>query len=172
MKERRRADRRGAPGSRLQPGHADLQQVLLPDEKIITSAVIHWGIYWKAAAIAVAGILLMFTAAFNLGVFLTGCALLFFIVAWLTKYYLALVISDRRVLVRYGIINLDFVDMRFSQIESVEIARTIMARLLGYGSVMVAGTGQRAVIVPFVANHQQIRRMINEALLHRERREE
>jgi hypothetical protein len=110
----------------------------------------------------------MLTPAFNLGAVFSVIALAMLAIAWLTKYYLALVMTDRRILARWGILNLDYVDMRFSQIESAEVYRSLMGRILGYGSVVLAGTGQRVVIVPFVGNSDAFRRALNEILLNRD----
>ncbi len=154
---------------RLQRGHKDLGDVLLDDENVLLEAQIHWGIYWKGAVLLTFALyLFFFTPADNLGILFGAIAIIVLLIAWITKYFLALVITERRVLARWGILRLDFVDMRFSQIESAEVSRSLIGRILGYGSIILAGTGQRVVIVPFVGNSGQFRRALNEILLRRE----
>ncbi len=154
---------------RLQRGHRDLGSILLEDERVLLEAEIHWGIFWKGVVFLIFSLfLLLFTPAYNLGVIFTALAVVVLIFEALTKYYLALVMTDRRVLARWGILNLDFVDMRFKQIESAQTFRSIMGRILGYGSVVLAGTGQRVVAVPYIANAGQFRLELNEILLKRE----
>jgi hypothetical protein len=159
-----------AQRNRLQRGHRDLGNVLLEDEEVRLEATIHWGIYWKGTVLLVFALylLLFVEGAYNLGIMFTGIAVIALILAWVTKYYLALVMTDRRTLARWGILHLDFVDMRYSQIESAEVSRSLMGRILGYGSVVLAGTGQRVVIVPYIGNAGEFRRALNEILLRRE----
>lgn len=167
----RKAARSGR-GIKLSPGHKDVENVLLPDEAVLLEGGIHWGIYWKAVAVALVALLLyiFIPGGYNLAVLFGAVAVVMALIAWLTKYYLALIMTDRRVLARWGILNLDYVDMRYSQIESAETFRPLMGRILGYGSVIVAGTGQRKVIIPYVGNAGAFRLALNEILLKRERK--
>ena len=145
----------------------DIKSLLQDDERVIVSAPVHWGIYWKAIAVAAFG-LFMLTKLFNLGLFLIFVSALMWAHGYLTKHYLRLVLTDKRVIVRYGIINLDTVQIHINKVESVELARTIMARLLGYAAVMITGTGSRVTIVPFVAEAEAFRHALDKEIFARE----
>ena len=170
MKKMRFPAQRRAPSGRrgLRQGHADMAGILTEGENVVAEGIIHWGIYWKGAVLMVVGLTMVLTPAANLGFFLVAVAGLVLGMAWLARYYLALILTNRRVMVRYGVVNVDFVEMRFSQIESVETMRSLVARLLGFASVVVSGTGQRVVIVPYIANAGAFRQALNEILLKRE----
>lgn len=148
-------------------GEVYVQSLLREGEKLIMVAGIHPGIYWKGILLFVVSLLLMIKV-FNLGAFLMFVSLLLLSVNYLTRHYLLLALTDKRVLVRHGIINLDTIEVHQNRIESVEVHRTIMARLLGYGTVIVTGTGSRVTAVPFIDGAEQFRSVLDSMILARE----
>ena len=112
---------------------------------------------------------MLFGPLFNLGVFFMFVSLIMLSIAFLTRYYLLLALTDERVIIRHGIINLDTIELPHSRIESVELARTIMARLLGYSTVMITGTGSRRTAVPFIADAHLFRAALDDILIQRDR---
>jgi len=112
--------------------------------------------------------ILVMLKAFVLGCFLLLVAGIILLVAHMTKYFLLLAATDKRILVRSGIINLDVIQMRYSKIESVELAWTIMGQLLGYASVVISGTGQRVTIIPYVADAIKFREKMTQILLDKD----
>jgi uncharacterized membrane protein YdbT with pleckstrin-like domain len=51
------------------------------------------------------------------------------------------VVTDRRVIVKYGLIRRETNEMRLSKIESIRIEQGIGGRILGYGTVLIRGVG-------------------------------
>lgn len=161
----------GQPGARpVQPSagaHQILKSMLVPDEQIVRMAAISPGIYWKTIFMLALSVL-MLIFAFNLGLFLLLVTAIMFAIAALTKHFLLLGATNKRVIIRGGIINLDVIQMRYSKIESVELAWTIIGQILGYASVVITGTGNRTVVVPFVANAAQFRATMMEILMKKD----
>lgn len=153
--------RKFQPSAPLKPA---VEGMLLPEEKIIRIVTISPGIYWKGLTVLVIAILL-FIKWPPLGVLFLIVSGLMLLIAHLTKHFLLLAATDKRVLMRSGIINLDVVQMRYSKIESVELAWTIIGQFLGYASVVITGTGQRVTIIPFVADAVQFREQVSAILL-------
>jgi hypothetical protein len=96
-----------------------LNSILMPDEKLLCVAEVSMGIFWKCAVMLVFS-LVMLVVATPLGVFFSLVTLIMFIVAYLTKYFLLLAATDKRVIIRCGIINLDTIQFRYTKLESVE----------------------------------------------------
>lgn len=138
--------------------------ILKDDEKILRVAKIHSGIYWKSIAVGIIAIVMLFGPLFNLGVFMCLVTLILFTIATLYKHYLLLVLTDKRVLLRHGILRVDTIQIRHSRIESVETERTIMGQILGYASVVVYGTGSRITAIPFIADALEFRVEMDERL--------
>ena len=51
------------------------------------------------------------------------------------------VITNKRVIIKTGLIKRDTLEMNLSKIESVHIDQSILGRILGYGTVRIVGTG-------------------------------
>ncbi len=105
---------------------------------------------------------------FNLGVFLLLVSFIMFLVARMTKHYLLLVLTDQRVIIRAGILNLETIQFHYSKIESVEINWTPMGRALGYGTVFISGTGSRVIAVPFIGNALEFRSTVDSLMTRQE----
>lgn len=51
------------------------------------------------------------------------------------------VITNRRVIIKVGLIARNTLEMNLSKIESVNVNQSILGRILGYGSITIIGTG-------------------------------
>lgn len=149
------------------PAQKIITSMLMPDEKVLRVVTISPGIYWKGLTVLVIAILL-FLKWPPLGVLLLVVSGLMLLIAYLTKHFLLLAATNKRVFIRSGIINLDVIQMRYSKIESVELAWTLMGQFLGYSSVVITGTGQRVSIIPFVADGVQFREEMTKILLDKD----
>lgn len=136
---------------------------IMPDERILRVAQFSNGIYWKGIVVLVfAGLLTLWV--FNLGLFLIVVAGLMLGVSYITKHYLVLILTNKRLLMRSGLIRMDTVQMAIERIESVELERTIPGMVLGYASVVVTGTGSRVMAIPFVDEPHVFRRLTDEVI--------
>lgn len=141
--------------------------MLLPGERVVHIATISPGVYWKGIVLFFISLAVM-VLAFPLGAFLLLVSLIMLALAFTAQRYLLLAATDKRVIIRHGILFLDVIQLRYSKIESVELAWTLIGEMLGYASVVITGTGNRMTIVPFVADAVEFRRSINEILLTRD----
>lgn len=140
----------------------NINQSLIDDlrsgEEIIRAASFSLGIYWKGFVVGVTGLLMLFGDLFNLGVFLLIVASIALIFAYLTKHYLILVLTNKRIIIRFGIVQLNTINLRLDKIESFEIENPPVGRILNYSRVVVSGTGSRTVIVPYVQDARAFKR--------------
>ena len=165
------SERKNAVGTREsivagQPAE-HIKQLLLEGEQVVRIAQIHPAIYWKGGVLAVIALLCMlfFPAAMNLWLFLLFVAGILLIYATLTKHFLMLAVTNKRVLLRYGIIQLEVVQIHHRKIESVELGWTILGQILGYASVMITGTGSRVSVIPWIANAPQFRKDLESIIM-------
>lgn len=170
------------PPSRIRPDEASspreiLKSMLLPDEQILLIGEVSAAIYWKSVTVLCLGVIFMvlvfsFGVPWQLqllfGVALTIKALLMASIAYLRKHYLLLAATNKRVIIRVGIIILEIVQMRYAQIESSEVGSTIPGRFFGYSSVFISGTGGRTLAIPFIVNAFEFRKVVTEILSHRD----
>jgi uncharacterized membrane protein YdbT with pleckstrin-like domain len=137
-----------------------VDSVLLPGERVDYAASIHWIIFVRGLGIALLGAILSAKGQYvywslfgahldrstyqtvqwiSMGLVLYGCLML--ALAWIYQATTELVITDRRVLAKFGFISRNTHELFLSKVEGANIDQTIPGRLLGYGSVIVRGTG-------------------------------
>lgn len=137
------------------------------DEALIAFAHIHGAIYWKSVAVLMFAILVMLTFAVELGLFFALVGGIMFVMAHLTRRFLILAATDKRIFVRSGWFYADMIELRYTQIESIELGIMPTGQIFGYGNVVITGTGQRRIIVPFVENSVQFRSKVNDILVNK-----
>ena len=147
----------------------DIEERLLAGEQVVRTAVISDYIYWRAGAVFVFALLVALFVAHELGVMLAIVSFIMAGYATMLKSILMLVVTNKRVLVRYGLLQVDVVDIHFDKVESVELKRMIPGFIMGYSDVVIMGTGNRYIVIPFVANGVELRRAYNEQSLSTEK---
>jgi len=70
---------------------------------------------------------------------LIGLALIFFAV--IRRHTTELVLTDRRIITKRGLISRNTVEMNLNKVESVHVDQSLMGRILDYGDITVVGTG-------------------------------
>ena len=63
------------------------------------------------------------------------------IAAWLEMSLSEYVITNRRIIIKRGFIARNTFEMNLSKIESVNVDKSVMGRILNYGSMTIIGTG-------------------------------
>lgn len=127
-------------------------KVLQPDERVLVIGRLHWMIYRHAllllclaVAVAVAAWWLPDAteqhAAWLAAAALAVIGLLAFLAAWVRRHATEIVVTDKRVIYKRGILSRFTVEMHMNKIETVDVEQGILGRLLGYGTVVVRGTG-------------------------------
>ena len=53
-----------------------------------------------------------------------------------------LAVTDRRVVMKSGILMTNVIEMKLAAIESIQVQQSILGRMLGYGTVTVRGNGE------------------------------
>ncbi len=140
---------------------------LTADEKLITTATIHDAIYWKGVAVIVLGMVMIPTMFQNLGFMLVFVGGIMIALADMARRFLMLAATNKRIFVRSGYVYSDMIELRHSQIESIEVGMMFVGQIFGYGSVIVSGTGQRRIMVPYVKDAIGFRRKVNDVLVNK-----
>lgn len=145
-----------------------LEDRLVKGEEVVKQAVIHGAIFWQAIGVFVLSLLTGAFVAYQLGILLLVVSGLMALYAYARSVVMMLVLTNKRVLVRYGLLQMDVVDIRFNKIESIELERMPTGMIMGYSNVVIMGTGNRYISIPYVANGRAIRKAYNEMVLEDE----
>ncbi|HQT68004.1 MAG TPA: PH domain-containing protein [Acetobacteraceae bacterium] len=97
-------------------------------EFIVYEGRLHWMIY-------VPGILLCLTVVGAV----IGLPMLIY--QFLRRRTTLFAVTNRRVVMRVGILSTNAIEMIISRIEAVDVTQTLLGRMLNYGTVMLIGTG-------------------------------
>ena len=114
---------------------------LIPDENVVYEAKNHWIIF-----ISLQSFLTLFISPL--------------IENWTSEY----AITNKRVIIKIGLISRKTLEMNLSKIESVNVDQSIFGRLLGYGAITIIGTGGTRETFSALANPIQFRRVFQECV--------
>jgi len=73
-------------------------------------------------------------------------------------------VTNRRVLIKTGMGNRRTLDLMLSRVESIAVEETFWGRMLGYGSVVVRGTGGTPESFVMISHPQEFRRNVQEQI--------
>ena len=128
-----------------------VSRVLESGESVLYATSLHWRAYLPAVAllaVAVGCAVTAFDSAseFQGGLLIAAAAFgVLAFAAWLPaairRATTELVVTDRRVILKRGIFSRQTIEMNRAKVESVDVDQTVMGRIMGYGTVIVRGTG-------------------------------
>jgi membrane protein YdbS with pleckstrin-like domain len=127
-------------------------KVLQPDETVKIIGRLHWSIYGRAVLVlAVAVALLVLSARLTdpdwqryalMAAGVVGLlGLLLLLSAWLRRRATEIVVTDRRVIFKRGLLSRHTVEMNVSKIETVDVEQGLSGRIWDYGTLLIRGTG-------------------------------
>jgi uncharacterized membrane protein YdbT with pleckstrin-like domain len=109
------------------------------------------GVFWFGA----------WAALLLLGIILVG--IFIFISAAVKMKTTDFAVTNRRVILKRGWLNRRTFELAVESVEGVSLNQSIIARIFGYGRVVVTGTGDAAIAFPPMANPVAFRRAIEAA---------
>lgn len=129
-------------------------KVLRDDEKVLFLGELHPIIYVRAALLllgaAILGVWWLVAGKQQAGwslMLACTCVLMLcmglgsLLDAWIRRRTTEIVVTNLRVIIKRGLIRRFTVEMNMSKIETVDVVQGIIARLLGFGTVNIRGTG-------------------------------
>jgi len=140
-----------------------VEQVLQPGETVAYATSLHWLVYLRPIVLLVLSVLSLIAAsavtalvaayalkiiALLLGLFALASGL----DALIRRSTTELAVTDRRVIYKTGIFRRHSMEMNRSKVETVGVNQSILGRVLGYGTVIVRGTGGSFEPIPFIGD--------------------
>jgi uncharacterized membrane protein YdbT with pleckstrin-like domain len=95
-----------------------IESNLLKDERVVYETRLHW-----IKFVSLRGILTLFISP---------------LIERLSSEF---AITNRRVIIKLGLVSRRTFEMNLSKIESVNVAQSLLGRMLGYGTITIIGTG-------------------------------
>ena len=140
-----------------------VEQVLQPGETVIYATSLHWLVYLRAVVLVILALACLVAAtnvndgwaalALEIVAALFGLMALFSgLSALIRRQTTELAVTDRRVIYKTGILQRHSMEMNRSKVETVGVNQSILGRILGYGTVIVRGTGGSFEPIPFIGD--------------------
>lgn len=85
-----------------------------------------------------------------------------FIAPLIDKYSDEFAITNRRVIIKTGLISRKTFEMNLSKIESVNVDQSILGRMLGYGTIRIVGSGGTKEEFPKIQKPLEFRKKFQE----------
>jgi uncharacterized membrane protein YdbT with pleckstrin-like domain len=132
---------------------------LVPGETVIYATRLHWIVMlWHIVVgcllLGLPGVLLLCYALSQTGieskplhvmegggVALLVCGVVAILMGMLRRNATEMAVTNRRVVVKTGLLSRKTIEMLLNKVESIEVNETPFGRMLGYGTIVVIGTG-------------------------------
>ena len=127
-----------------------IDSILEPGEQVRYHTTVSWTVYTPAillaicalaSAVAAAGYSHVTVAGWFIAALFAVAAVVAFVPAWFRRWTTEIAVTDRRVILKRGLIRRHTIEMNMNKIESVDVDQTLMGRLFDYGNVSIRGTG-------------------------------
>ena len=75
------------------------------------------------------------------GVVLLVCGVVAILMGMVRRNATEMALTNRRVVIKTGLVSRKTIEMLLNKVESIEVSETVLGRMLGYGTIVVIGTG-------------------------------
>jgi acyl-coenzyme A synthetase/AMP-(fatty) acid ligase len=132
---------------------------LVPGETVIYETRLHWIVMlWHIVLgcllLGLPGVLLLYYALSETGiesktlhvmegggVVLLVCGAIVILMGMIRRNATEMAVTNRRVVIKTGMASRKTIEMLLGKVESIEVSETAMGRMLGYGTIVIIGTG-------------------------------
>jgi len=132
---------------------------LVPGETVIYQTRLHWivmlgHLFVGCLLLGLPGVLLLYYAfsqhgmdinTLHLteggGVALLVCGAVVILTGMVRRSATEMAVTNRRVVIKTGLMSRKTIEMLLNKVESIEVSETTFGRMLGYGTIVVIGTG-------------------------------
>ncbi len=113
---------------------------LLKNERVVYEARVHWSVYlsWKSL-------------------------LTLFIWGWIQRTASEFAVTNRRVMIKVGIVQRRTLELNLGKVESIEVEQSIWGRLFSFGDIEVIGTGGTRELFQRIGDPIGFRKAVAEA---------
>ncbi len=134
-------------------------------EVVLCRATPHWVLYLRTAVVAVVG---LGAAAVLKWPILAGFVVVL-CAAWAGQVWLGIAtteiaVTNRKVMVKTGLLATSSTEQRLNRVDSVTVGQDLTGQMLGYGSVIIRGSGESLIPIHTLADPFGFKRAIDAAI--------
>ena len=155
---------------------------LLPGERVVYRAHLHWVAFrWSifllvlAIVAGIAGQLVSTDPAADpwklwIPVGVVVLAGVFALGPWIKRASSEFAVTDKRVLVKVGLVQRDSLETLLSKVEAIGVDQTLLGRMLGFGTITIVGTGGTRETFDRIDSPLEFRRQVQAQIVANEER--
>jgi uncharacterized membrane protein YdbT with pleckstrin-like domain len=155
---------------------------LVPGETVIYQTRLHWivmlgHIFIGCVLLGLPGVLLLYYAfsqhgmdinTLHLteggGVALLVCGAVVILTGMVRRGATEMAVTNRRVVIKTGLMSRKTIEMLLNKVESIEVSETTCGRMLGYGTIVMIGTGGTSDPFHQVAHPLEFRNQVQQQI--------
>ncbi len=157
-----------------------IEEILVPGETVLYRTRYHWVvlIWLLLAGVLLGGLGLALlvggiganqkegwhSAAIVVGLILLVVASALVAAGIIRRNSTEMVVSNKRVLIKTGVVARKSIEVMLSKVESIGVEETVLGRILGYGNVIVRGTGGTFESFSRIAHPNEFRKQVQQQL--------
>jgi uncharacterized membrane protein YdbT with pleckstrin-like domain len=161
-----------------------VERNLIPGEQVLYKTGLHWIVFfWPvffATLLGLAGLPLLICSIWErtgqggevaiTGLSFLGVAALLVLLGYLTRKATEMAVTNKRIVIKSGLLSRRTFELLLSKVESIGVEEGLLGRMLGYGSVVVRGTGGTPEPFKNVAHPLEFRRQVQQRVEEREQK--
>ncbi|HZP35149.1 MAG TPA: PH domain-containing protein [Methylomirabilota bacterium] len=152
-----------------------VERHLLEGERVVYKTRLHWILFLRPALVIIAGIALAVVlrpVQDPPWIWLIGAGVVVIGAAWALVHYVELMTSEfavttSRLILKVGLISRYTTELLLSKVESIGIQQGLIGRMLGFGDLIVTGTGGAREVFRRVRDPIGFRNRVQQASLGR-----
>jgi uncharacterized membrane protein YdbT with pleckstrin-like domain len=157
-----------------------IENNLVPGEKVLYKTRLHWIVLLRplllALLFACGGIALLLAdyythvegaerqAMLIAGILLLAFAGVLIASAFIHRNATEVAVSNMRVLIKSGLLERKSIEVLLSKVESIGVEEPALGRMLGYGSVIIRGTGGTFETFHLISHPNEFRRQVQQQI--------
>jgi uncharacterized membrane protein YdbT with pleckstrin-like domain len=136
---------------------------LMQGEQVVYHTSLHWLMYFWPIVLAVVGLFMLLTVP-ALGLIVLALAGLLGAVVFINVHNAEFAVTNKRVIMKTGWLNRRSLELLLSKIESVAVDQGFGGKLLGYGTIVLSGTGGSHEPFQNIADPFEFRKQVQEQI--------
>jgi uncharacterized membrane protein YdbT with pleckstrin-like domain len=92
------------------------------------------------------------------------------LLGYLTRKATEMAVTNKRILIKTGLVSRRTFELLLSKVESIGVQEGLLGRMLGYGSVVVRGTGGTPEPFSTITHPLEFRRQVQQQIEQREQK--
>ena len=144
-----------------------IEENLITGEEILHKTGLHWIVLlvpglFGGLMVLIGLLMLIANGMTGTALFMAGFGALVIALAVVSRSATEMAVTNKRVVVKVGLLRRKTIELFLSKVESVGVEQGLLGRMLGYGSIVVRGTGGTAEPFRKVHSPLEFRRQVQQ----------